>query len=209
MNLGIYSNRYCFTLFAPLAIFLLIYGTELFQVWMTPAYALRSGPLLPILVPAIAIVMAGQYNSSAILFGLGAHQRYAYGLMVEAALNVAGMLLIIPRFGIFGAACVSSALMLSIRGIYTPYLVCKNLDASFVEYMTAIFFRPLLAAIPVAMIGVLMKRVVPGRTFLELAEAGSAIAAIYFSLALFSCLDPVHRERLFGWIGRKWTSRSA
>src|SRR3954454_21513771 len=156
-DLGVYSNRYCFTLFAPLAIYLLIYGTELFRLWITPVYAERSGPLLPILVPAIAIVMAGQYNSSAILFGLSAHQRYAYGLMVEAALNVVGMILIIPRFGIFGAACVSSLLMLSIRGIYTPYLVCKSLDASLAEYMIAIYLRPMLTAIPVAVLGVLLK----------------------------------------------------
>jgi O-antigen/teichoic acid export membrane protein len=208
-ELGIYSNRYCFTLFAPLSIFLMLYGKELFRVWMTPAYAEKSGPLLPIMVPAIAIVMAGQYNSSAILFGLGAHQRYAYGLMVEAALNVVGMLIVIPRFGILGAACVSSALMLLVRGIYTPYLVCKSLDASLTEYIHAIYLRPVLTAIPVAAAAVLLKMYLPGASLFELIEAGSFIAGSYFALALFTCLDTKHRDRLFGWIGRKWTALSA
>ena len=49
--------------------------------------------------------------------------------------------------------------MLSIRGIYTPYLVCKSLDASLAEYMTAIYLRPMLTAIPVAAAGVLLKTV--------------------------------------------------
>ncbi|MEO7649513.1 MAG: oligosaccharide flippase family protein, partial [Bryobacteraceae bacterium] len=62
--LGIYSNRYCFALFAPLTIFLLTYGTELIRLWISPEVAEHSAPLLPILAPVIALVMAGQYNSS-------------------------------------------------------------------------------------------------------------------------------------------------
>jgi O-antigen/teichoic acid export membrane protein len=208
-NLGVFSNRYCFTLFAPLSIFLLIYGRELIKIWMTPVYAERSAPLLPILVPAIAFVMAGQFNSSSILFGLGAHQRYAYGLMVEAGLNVTGMLIVIPHYGIFGAACVSSALMLLIRGVYTPLLVCKSLDASLTEYMREIYLRPVLTAIPVAAAGVLLKRYVTGQGWAELILAGSLIAGIYLGLALFTCVDTGHRRMLFGWIENRWAARKA
>jgi O-antigen/teichoic acid export membrane protein len=208
-SLGVFSNRYCFTLFAPLSIYLLIYGRELIRIWITPVYADRSAPLLPILVPAIAFVMAGQFNSSAILFGLGAHQRYAYGLMVEAALNVVGMLIFVPRYGIFGAACVSSSLMLLIRGIYTPMLVCKSLDASVARYMAAIYVRPLLTAIPVAAGGLLLKQYVTGRNWTELILAGLCIASSYLALALFTCIDPSHRRMLFGWIDTKWVGWKA
>ena len=51
-DLSVYANRYCFTLFAPVAIFLLIYGRELITLWMTPEYAQRSALVLPIMVPA-------------------------------------------------------------------------------------------------------------------------------------------------------------
>jgi O-antigen/teichoic acid export membrane protein len=153
--------------------------------------------------------MAGQFNSSAILFGLGTHQRYAYGLMVEAVLNVVGMYFVIPRFGIFGAACVSSALMLSIRGLYTPYLVCKSLHARLTDYMVAIYLRPVLTAIPITLAGVMLKLVMPGRSWTEVIGAGSFIAASYFALALFTCIETNHRDMLFGWVGRKWTARIA
>ena len=69
-DLGVYLESLLLHSVCTVAIYLLIYGTRLFRLWMTPVYADRSGPLLPILVPAIAIVMAGNYNSSAILFGL-------------------------------------------------------------------------------------------------------------------------------------------
>jgi len=207
LNLGIFSNRYCFTLFAPLSIFLLIYGRELIRLWITPVYSENSAPLLPIMIPAIAFVTAGQFNSSAILFGLGTHQRYAYGLMVEAALNVAGMLLFVPRYGIFGAACVASALMIVIRGLYTPFLVAKSLDSSFIGYMLAIYLRPLLIAVPVAVGAVLLKVYVPGNTWFQLALAGALVSVSYLGLALFTCLDPWHRELLFGRIGKEWVKR--
>ena len=126
--------------------------------------------------------------------------------MVEAALNVAGMLIFIPRYGIIGAACVSSALMLLIRGIYTPLLVCKSLDASLVRYMSAIYLRPLLTAIPVAAGAVFLKEYVSGGNWTELILAGALIAGSYLALALFTCIDPSHRKMLFGWIERKWAS---
>ncbi len=208
LNLGIFSNRYCFMLFAPLSIFLLIFGRNLISLWITPVYAERSAPLLPVMVPAIALVTAGQFNSSAILFGLGTHQRYAYALMVEALLNVIGMFLFVPQYGIFGAACVSSALMIAIRGIYTPLLVCKSLGTSFLGYMLAIYGRPLLTAIPVTAGALLLKMYMPGRTWFELAVAGSFVAVSYLAIALFTCVDPPHREMLFGRIGREWVKRT-
>jgi len=203
LALGIYSNRYCFALFVPLALFLLIYGRELVSFWMTEAVAERSALLLPIMVPTIAFVMAGQFNSSAILYGLGKHQRYAFGLMVEAVLNVTGMLLFVPRFSIVGAAWVSSILMLSIRGLYTPYLVCKNLDASFVDYMLAIYLRPLLTALPVAAVGMLLKSYLPGGNLIELLAVSGSIGVMYFGLAFFTCFETNHRQRLFDWMWRK------
>ena len=108
LQLGIHSNRYCFTLFTPLVLFLVMYGLELIRVWITPSYAENSYPVLRVMAPAIALVMAGQFNSSSILFGLGIHKRYAHGLMVEAALMVAGLLVVVPLWGIEGAAWLTA-----------------------------------------------------------------------------------------------------
>ncbi|MGH9722337.1 MAG: oligosaccharide flippase family protein [Bryobacteraceae bacterium] len=204
LHLGVYSNRYCFTLFTPLVLYLVIYGPELIRIWITPSYAESSAPLLPVLAPAIAIALAGQFNSSAILFGLATHQRYAYALMVEATLNVAGLWLAIPRFGILGAAWVSASLMVLVRGLYTPWLVCQSLEASFAGYMRDIYLRPFATALPVWAIAAAVKwRWLPGRNWTEVIAGGALVAGLYLGLAFWTCFEPEHRRMLTEWVKRR------
>jgi O-antigen/teichoic acid export membrane protein len=207
--LGMYANRYCFTLFLPLALFLLMYARELFQIWISPEFAAQSAPVVPILVPAIAIVVVGQFNSTSILFGLGAHRPYAYGVMVEAAANLVVLLFVIPRFGIIGAAWTTSVLMLSVRGLYVPWLVCRTLGISIGGYLTAIYMRPLLVALPVWVAAWFVKiRWLAGRSWLELILAAALIAASYLSVAWFACIDKEHRQLIETWLVRSWRAGS-
>ena len=161
-------------------------------------------------MPAIAIVTAGQYNSSAILFGLGTHDRYAKGLMVEAVLSVVGMIVVIPRYGIIGAACVSSGLMLLIRGIYTPYLLCRSLDGSLWKYLAEIYLMPLLAGVPAIALGLFLKNGwLPGRNWGELFLAAALMASAYFGTAFFTCIDSEHRLMMRAWLQRRLLARRA
>ena len=41
VELAVYSNRYCLALFTPLTAFLLVYGFELYSLWISPAVATR------------------------------------------------------------------------------------------------------------------------------------------------------------------------
>jgi O-antigen/teichoic acid export membrane protein len=201
LKLGIYSNRYSLTLFMPLVVLLLIYGRELILRWVGPAFAENSAPLLPVFVVSTALVLAGQFNSSALLYGLSLHGGYARGLVVEAILNVMGMILVIPRFGILGAAVVSSTLMLLIRGLYTPLLVCRGLNFSFFAYMERIYVRPMVTAIPVFAFGWLVKtHWLPGRTWLELVAIALLIELLYGGLAVFTCIEREHRSLLLSHI---------
>src|SRR5204863_1088796 len=88
ISLGIYSNRYSLTLFMPLVCYLLVYGRPLILRWVGPKMAEQSAPLLPIFLLAYALVLAAQFNSSAVLFGVGRHGGYARALVVEAVLYV-------------------------------------------------------------------------------------------------------------------------
>src|SRR5204863_8180939 len=141
--LAIYASRYSFALFMPLTMALLVYGRELMRLWMGAEFALFSAPLLPALAVSTAVV-AGQFNSSSILFGIDKHGGYARGLMLEAVANIAGMIIVIPRFGILGAAWVAATLMLLNRGLYTPWLVCRALEFPFTDFLRLIYLRPLL-----------------------------------------------------------------
>lgn len=195
--LGTYTNRYSLTLFMVPAIFLLVYGYPLLLRWVGPVMANRSGPLLPVFLLAYSLVLAAQYNSSSLLFGVGRHGGYARGLVVEAVLYVAALAFVVPRFGIVGAAWTTAAMMIAVRGLYTPWLVAQALDYSWLSYMAGIYVRPLLAAVPATALALVLKSsVLPGKTWLELIAAGCITSLVYASVAFLACLAPNHRHMI-------------
>jgi O-antigen/teichoic acid export membrane protein len=199
VSLGIYSNRYSLTLFMPLACYLLVYGHAVILRWVGPVMAERSAPLLPIFLLSNALVLAAQFNSSSLLFGVGRHGGYARALVVEAVLYIAGLLWAVPRFGIWGAACVSTVLMIAVRGVYTPWLVSRALEYPFLSYMSGIYVRPLLAAVPAVTLAFTLKAtVLPGGTWPELILAGSLTGLTYMAVAMFTCVAPHHRALFVG-----------
>jgi len=194
LALGIYSNRYSLTLFMPLVVFLSIYGRALILRWVGPQMAENSAPLLPVFLVSNALVLAAQFNSSSLLYGLGAHGGYARGMIVEAVAYLAALVWVTPRYGILGVAVVSAALMIAVRGVYTPWLVSRALNSSFLLYMRGIYARPLLSAVPVWILAwFLQKRGLPGTTWPQLTLAGSICVAGYSAVAFFACLPPHHR----------------
>lgn len=198
ISLGIYSNRYSLTLFMPLACYLLVYGRQLIFKWLGAEMADNGGPLLPIFILSYGLVLAAQFNSSSLLFGVNAHGGYARGLVVEAIFYIAALVWAVPRYGIWGAAWVSAISMLLVRGIYTPWLVSRALDYSFFSYMSGIYVRPLLVGVPVVALAKLLKQIVlPGNTLPELILAGAICAAAYLLIAIFACIAPNHRSLFF------------
>ena len=149
ISLGIYSNRYSLTLFLPLACFLLVYGRTGHRTWMGASDGGSAGPLLPIFLLSYSLVLAAQFNSSSLLFGVGRHGGYASGLVVEAVSVRRRVGLDVPRYGIWGAAWVSGDP--HDRGARHLYSVAGFARAGIVpsvRYMSGIYVRPLLAAVP-------------------------------------------------------------
>jgi O-antigen/teichoic acid export membrane protein len=140
------------TLFLPLVIFLLVYGTELLRRWVNLEFATACGPLLPVISLTTMFAVAGQFNSTSMLYGLSRHDRMARGLLLEALLSIGGIWLVLPHYGILGVAWVVGMLSVLNRGLYVPWLVCRALDSSFPGYMWGIYARPWLTGIPVLLL---------------------------------------------------------
>src|SRR5579871_393944 len=194
-RMGILVNRYCLTMFLPVAVMLWVYRSEVMEVWIRkPAYVTNSAPLLPIFLLGAIFVLVGQSNSSSILYGLGKHQGYARGLLVEACVSVAALVYAIPRYGIMGAAVVPTVLMILNRGIYTPWYLCRVLHFSFGRYMAGAYARPLLTAVPLMVVAYALKTAaLPGRNLFEIAAASAIIGCAGWSLAFFTALEEEHR----------------
>jgi O-antigen/teichoic acid export membrane protein len=204
-KLAIYANRYCFTLYAPLAMVVLVYRRELIGLWVGAEYVTNSAPLIPIFLAGVAFGLAGQFSSGTVLFGMGKHRGYAYALLCEAAVNVTGMLLLIPRFGLMGAAAVATSLMLAVRGVLTPWLACRQLGFPFGRYMASIFVRPVLTGIPLLLFAYWCRaNLWPGNNWLQLIAVSASVASLYWGAAYFTCLEPEHKRLLWNWATARW-----
>jgi O-antigen/teichoic acid export membrane protein len=200
-SMGIFLNRYCLSLFAPLAIFLLVYGTELIRRWMNQEFATHCGPLLPAMVLTTLFAVAGQYNSSSMLFGLSRHDRMAKSMLAEGVLGIIGSWLVLPSHGILGVAWVTGILAVLGRGLYVPWLVCRALKSSFAGYMMGIYARPLLTAIPVMLLLRSVKGAgVTGETWPQLILMGGLTAVGFFVPAFFICASREHRKLMVEWV---------
>ncbi len=201
-RMGLIVNRYCYVLFAPLAIALSVYGTDFIRLWLkSPGFVMNAAPLLPVLAVGTTLGIAAQYNSSSILYGLGKHQGYARSLTVEAILSTAAMLFVIPRWGILGAAYVSSALLVLNRGLYTSWLLSQNVGVSFWWYLRGIYLWPTLAAVPALLAGMWVRsHWLAGLRWPQLLAGMAFIAMTYYALAFFICVDKEHRAYPKAWL---------
>lgn len=208
-RLTVVVNRYCLALFLPVSILLWVYGPEIFRLWVGPEVATGSAPLLPILVVGASFGLAGQQNSNAALFGLGKHRGFAFGLMVEGLLCVAGMGYVLPRYGLLTGVAVSTVLLLVNRGIWAPWLVCRYTGVPFLDYMREIYLWPTITAAPILLAASLLKLAgVQGTSWPEIALAAALVGVTYYGLAMLLCLQPDHRASLRSWIGRRKLRRS-
>jgi O-antigen/teichoic acid export membrane protein len=207
-RLGRFVNRYCLALFLPLVVFLCFYGGELIRVWIRkPEYVALSAPLLPILLVGTAFGIAAQFNSSSILYGMARHRWFARGLLAEGLALIGALWFVIPRFGIVGAAWTASLLMLVDRGLFTPWLLCRYLHIGYLRYMASIYVRPIAAGLPAAALAFWLKsRALPGTSFVQVAAAGAAIAAVYYAAAFWLVPEPEHRAVIVERLTRRFRS---
>lgn len=204
MLLGMNLNRYCVTLFLPLSIFLIVYGRQLIYVWVGPSFAENAAPLLPVFVIATTFAVAGQFNSSQILYGLAKHATYSKALIAEGVLALAAMAFVLPGYGILGAACVSAVFAIINRAILTPFLLCRLMDFSLARYLKEIYFTPLLVSAPVLVYAMWLKsHLVSGRNWFELIAVVALISIPYYVASYFLVVDADHRTLLHGWIAAR------
>lgn len=203
-RLAVLTNRSCFTLFMPLAIFLWIYGTPLLRLWVSqsPEVAEQSGPLIRVMVVYFLFAVAGQYNAGAVLIGQARHAPFAWGMVAEVVLTVVALFVVVPVHGVLGAAWVVTTVILLVRGLYLAVLICRVNAFSLKEYLATIYVRPLAAALPVVLMAAGLYRFLPGTTWLQLMLAGGAIGILYYGIAFFAVLERDHRSALLARVGR-------
>jgi O-antigen/teichoic acid export membrane protein len=196
-------------LFTPLAIVFSIFSYALFKLWV-PAAMQYAAPILPVLTIGYLIAVAGQFSSGMLLQGMGRHQWYARGQLIEAVVSLGGLIVVTPSYGILGAAYVVSICMILNRGLFVPWLLSRELGLSFAAFMFSIYARPALIAVPVVAMALWLRMTVEARdSWLTLFSVSGLIAAAYFIPAFFLCLAEHHRTMLRGWVVTRFSALHA
>ncbi len=176
-----------------MTVFLLVFGSEIYGLWIRPEFAAQSAYLLPAFLFGHTLA-SSQFNSGSILFGLGRHQTYSKALLGEAILTIIGMILLLPRFGLLGAAWLSNGLMALNRGGVACLLICRELKVSAWRYALRIYVAPCtIGAFSFVLLFWLKRHGLPGRNWHELIEAGVLMIVPYVLATYFFCLPPGHR----------------
>ena len=199
-RLAVLTNRHCLALFMPVALFLWFYGTPFLQLWAPPSAA-ASAPLLPVMLVYFVFAVAGQYNSGAVLLGQARHAPFAWAIVGEVVISVAALFVVVPHYGVLGAAWVVTVAILLMRGLYLAVLICRVNDFALGAYLTGIYARPLAVALPVAALAAALTSVLPGRSWFELIAAGALITGAYYTLAFFTVLETGHRSAVLSRLG--------
>lgn len=203
VQLGIYANRYCLCLFLPLLSFLLVYGLQVYRLWMwrRPGFAEASAYLLPIMLTSHA-AFSGQCNSVSILFGLGRHKTYSRCLLAEALITAAGLAYVLPRYGLYGGAILAASTMILDRMFVVCFLLCRELKISFFGYLAKIYTMPVsIAAACTLFLFWLQRTEIPGRTWGQVILASILMMIPYAALSFRLCLAEHHRQFLLNKLG--------
>jgi O-antigen/teichoic acid export membrane protein len=199
-RMTILVNRYCLMLFLPLTIYLAIFGRQLLQVWLNPAFGVESAPLLPVLGAGVVVAVAAQYNSSAVLFGLAKHAALARAVLIEAVLSVAGLWYAIPRYGLFSAACITAVLMIVSRGIVVPYAVSRYLEVGYGTFLWGIYGKALTIGAPISIVTWLANHAIgEPASWTVVLGGGAALAASYYALVFVHGVEPEHQAMVLAW----------
>ena len=207
-RLAVLTNRHCFALFMPLAVYLSLYGTPLVRLWITPEMGDHSGYLFPIMVLSFAFAIAGQYNAGAVLIGQARHAVFAYGVAIEAAATIVLLLAFVPAYGALGAAWATTTIGLVIRGAYLAAAFCWQNSFPLGKYLREVYGRGLLCAAPVSVLALIVRAtLLPGDHWSDLLVAATVIFGCYFALAFVWVLEADHKAQLISRLPFRATSR--
>ena len=195
-RLTLYANRYCLLLILPLCIVLGVFGRDMLTLWIG---ADRAAKTMPLLLPLLlgAAVVASQFNSGAVLYGVAGHQGFAKGFAAEAVIGVLAMVAVAPRFGAVGVAWVVGIAGILNRGVLTSWLVCRRLNVSWRQFVTSIYGRPLAVGAGVLGLAWLI-RIETGdrRSVILLLAIAALIVLVYAALGLALCVPAEHRTTM-------------
>jgi O-antigen/teichoic acid export membrane protein len=126
---------------------ILFYGKMFILRWMGPGFD-KSYNVMAILTISFIIALM-QSGSVTLMYSISKQKYFAVANICEGALNLCITLLLVPEYGIYGAAFGTAVSMFIFRFFIQPVYTCWILDLSFREfYFNVLFVTALKMLIP-------------------------------------------------------------
>ncbi|MFM7784583.1 MAG: lipopolysaccharide biosynthesis protein, partial [Gammaproteobacteria bacterium] len=145
------TGRYSALILGPVALTFLLRGESFIGIWMGREFREMSGQVLSVLALAM-LFTAPRHVVQAAFVGSGRHKALAPWYILEAATVLALSLILIPRFGIVGAAFASAVPSVLMTCLVMPALCGKLMDMPALSMAWSLWLRPLLAMLPFAVV---------------------------------------------------------
>ncbi len=192
----------------PGALFLLLGGHEFLRLWMGPAMAQRATrPLILLVIAAATTPIAAMYTN--VLYATARHRVCGLVAMGEAAANLGLSIYLIRSIGISGVAVGTLVPAVVVQLVVMPAYTCRVLQAPLLPYLREALGRPLLAALPAAILGAWALECGWLRGWPRLLAAGASLCIVYFAAAAAVALSAGERKRVAAAMRRRWRARRA
>jgi len=174
----------------PLCLGFLFLGRQFITLWMGEAYAHSAEFLVVLTIPQFGSMP--QYVSALVLAGMARHRAFAYFALAEGVANVVLSIILIRKMGLIGVAWGTAIPSLLCTTVLVPLYTLHVLKMRVSDYLVKGFLRPVLCALPVAVLGYKFSQVEAASWLTFLAEAAT-MCGVFGLLSYFVCLDRQQR----------------
>src|ERR1700676_199393 len=151
------AGKYCSLAMLPIFVTFLLRGHTFIGLWMGAAYVDLSGRVLTILSLPWLIGSGGSIVG-AVMLGISKHKNVVPVAAAEGLSNLGLSVGLVRFYGIVGVAWGTAIPNLAVSLFFWPWYTHRTLGISLARYASALWIRPLLAAIPFAVCTALLER---------------------------------------------------
>jgi len=188
------GSRFALYLVLPFQIGLYVYGRSFLWLWLSPAYAIASGPTMEILAATLALTVA-QSVASRVLYGIGRIRLFSRMALVEGLVNILISIALVVPLGVEGVA-LGTAVPHTAFCIFVIAWTCRAIGVRARDYVSAAVMKPVAAAAVGAGAWILFAWAAPATTWIGLFADSLAGLLPYTVVALAFDGQPLSQRLL-------------
>jgi O-antigen/teichoic acid export membrane protein len=200
------GTRYLTLVSTPVLLLLIVHAEALIVLWVGPGLL---DAVLPLRILLCAVFFSTlQFNAANVLGMAGSHRRVAWILIGSAGLNIALTLVLIPLFGLPGAALATLTAAVCVELILMLSAACRRQGVRAGTFLRSTA-RIAPAAASLAVASLWLASTFPVTSLVGLMAQSAVAGVIYLAVALGTAIRADERRKALKWLSALWRRRTA